>query len=104
MNEKYRKQLRNHTGGLIILSLSSVISGIFECHAGGNKMAIKVRYILKIDESSVKNYKLHLACWNREDHPLDVYLRSWDEWVGWNKWRGEKNDFSREYIFSLIDT
>jgi len=48
-------------------------------------------------------YKLHLACWNGEDNPLDVFVRNRNEWDGWNSWRGNRDDFSRNYIFSLID-
>ena len=48
-------------------------------------------------------FKLHLACYNKIDQPLDVYVASWDDWQGWNEWRGSRNDFSRPRIFSLID-
>jgi hypothetical protein len=48
-------------------------------------------------------YKLHLACWNGEDEPLDVFVRSRDEWNGWNAWRDNKDDFSRQHIFGLIN-
>ena len=50
-----------------------------------------------------KRYKLHLACWNGSDQPLDVFVRDRAEWDGWNAWRGARDDFSREYIFALID-
>jgi len=50
-----------------------------------------------------EHYKLHLACWNGTDQPLDVFVRSREEWDGWNSWRNARDDFSREYIFSLID-
>jgi hypothetical protein len=50
-----------------------------------------------------EQYKLHLACWNQTDHPLNVFVRNRAEWDGWNAWRGTKDDFSRPYIFSLID-
>jgi hypothetical protein len=65
-------------------------------------MDIKLSDILKIPEDQLNEYKLHLACWNGEVQPLDVYLENWDEWVGWNEWKGNKNDFTRKYIFSLI--
>jgi hypothetical protein len=65
-------------------------------------MEIKASDILTIKQEELKQYKLHLATWNGTEHPLNVYLESWDRWVGWNKWKGGKNDFSREYIFSLI--
>ena len=50
-----------------------------------------------------ERYKLHLACWNGIDQPLDVFVRSRTEWDGWNRWRGIRNDFNRDYIFSIID-
>jgi hypothetical protein len=50
-----------------------------------------------------EQYKLHLACWNGENQPLDVFVRDRNEWDGWNAYRGRRNDFSRDFIFSLID-
>jgi hypothetical protein len=47
--------------------------------------------------------KIHLASWNGDDHPLDVFLRDRQEWVGWNEYRGKRNTFNRKYIFSLIE-
>lgn len=48
-------------------------------------------------------YKLHLACDNGEDEPLDVFVRSRTEWDSWNAWRDARDQFSRKYIFALID-
>jgi hypothetical protein len=45
--------------------------------------------------------KLHCAVWNGEEYPIDVLARSWDKWVGWNSWRGTRDDFNRRFIFSL---
>lgn len=45
--------------------------------------------------------KLHCAVWNGHDHPIDVLARSWEDWVGWNRWRGPRDDFNRQFIFSL---
>jgi hypothetical protein len=45
--------------------------------------------------------KLHCAVWNGYDHPIDVLARNWDEWVEWNRWRGTRDDFNRQFIFSL---
>ena len=58
--------------------------------------------LMKLTAAEQGNYKLHLACWNGEEQPLNVYLRGWDHWASWNAWRGNKNDFNRDYIFSLI--
>lgn len=49
------------------------------------------------------SYKLHLASWNGQVQPLDVFVRDREEWDGWSAWRSTRNDFSRECIFSLID-
>lgn len=48
--------------------------------------------------------KLHCAGWNRVDHPLEVLSTSWEEWLGWNRWRGKTNHFNRQFIFSLAVT
>jgi hypothetical protein len=53
--------------------------------------------------SSPGLYKLHLACWNGSDQPLDVFVRSKAEWDQWNAWRAKRDDFNRDYVFSLID-
>lgn len=66
-------------------------------------MTIKTEDILKISESDLRKYKLHPACRSKDGVPLDDYLQDWNKWVGWNEWRGNKNEFNREYIFSLID-
>jgi len=61
---------------------------------------IKASDIFKIEK--LTDYKLHLATNNGDENPLDVFLRSRDEWKGWNEWKGEKNDFTRQYVFSVI--
>ena len=58
--------------------------------------------IFKLDE--LTKYKLHLACRTEEGvSPLDEYVTDRNIWIGWNKWRGKKNDWTRECIFSLIE-
>jgi hypothetical protein len=54
-----------------------------------------------IGELDASQCKLHCAVWNGEEYPIDVLARSWDDWVGWNSWRGPRDDFNRQYIFSL---
>lgn len=63
---------------------------------------IKLNSILNLSETDLWNYKLHLAAWNGYEHPLDVFVRDFDEWKGWNKWRKNRDDFNRDYIFTLI--
>lgn len=48
-------------------------------------------------------FKLHLASWNGEADPLEVFVRSQQEWNAWNEYRGKRDDFNREFVFSLID-
>ncbi len=43
--------------------------------------------------------KIHLACWNGEENPLDVYLAGrFDEWQSWQT----KRNFGRLLVVSLI--
>ena len=64
-------------------------------------MNIKLSSILSIENP--KDYKIHLASWNGKDNPSDVFVRDKEEWKGWNTYRGNKDDFNRSKIFSLID-
>jgi hypothetical protein len=64
-------------------------------------MDIKFTDILKIPNP--KEYKIHLACWNGHNQPLEIFISDKEVWKGWNSWRGEKDEFNRKYIFSLID-
>jgi hypothetical protein len=50
-----------------------------------------------------QEYKLHLACRSEDAHPLDVYVADREEWVAWNCWRGDKNDWTRKFILSFIE-
>lgn len=52
---------------------------------------------------NLQEYKVHLAGWNGTTHPLDVFVRDQNEWKYWNMWRSKRDDFNRQYIFSLID-
>lgn len=55
-----------------------------------------------LGEIDPTEFKLHCAVWNGRNQPLDVFARSWDEWVGWNRWRPARNDFNRRFIFSMM--
>jgi len=63
-------------------------------------MDIAVSKVIPIQ--SFSDYKIHFAVWNGENQPLDVFVRSSQEWKSWNEWRGTRNDFNCRYIFSLI--
>lgn len=56
-----------------------------------------------INIENPNEYKFHAARWNDYNEPLDVYVRDKAEWFEWNTWRNSKNEFSRKYVFSLID-
>lgn len=45
--------------------------------------------------------KVHFAVWNQEKHPIDVLATDQDEWQGWNSWKSNKDDFNRQFIFSV---
>jgi hypothetical protein len=48
---------------------------------------------------SPEKCKLHLASWNGEDHPLDVFLAgNFDKWQPWQT----KRNFERKYVIALI--
>jgi len=62
---------------------------------------IPITNIIKINDP--QKFKFHAARWSGEVQPLDVYVRDKNDWFQWNTWRNNKNEFSRQYIFSLID-
>jgi hypothetical protein len=45
--------------------------------------------------------RLHCAVQAKSRHPSDALVESWAEWEAWNRYRGLKNDFNRDFIFSL---
>ena len=47
-------------------------------------------------------YKIHFARYNQQSQPREVWVRSQEEWQGWQEYRPEKNDFNQPYIFSLM--
>ena len=62
---------------------------------------ITMQDIIKIDD--IEKYKLHLASHNEDGvQPLDVFVADRNEWLGWNQWKGNKDDWNRDYVFSLI--
>lgn len=57
--------------------------------------------IFQIDYSE---YKLHLAGRNPDgEHPLDNFIEDTNVIKQWNEWKGTKNDWTREFIFSVIE-
>lgn len=45
--------------------------------------------------------KLHCAVYNGEQYPIEVLATDPATWKLWNSWRGDKNDFNRQFVFSL---
>ena len=64
----------------------------------------KLNDLLRLSEEEMREYKLHLAKFNGETQPLDVFARDFEEWKYWNEWRGKgtKDVFNRKYILGLI--
>ncbi len=48
-----------------------------------------------------EEYKLHFAQHNDTEQPLDVFVRSREEWQGWQAHQPRRNEFNRRLIFSL---
>jgi hypothetical protein len=64
-------------------------------------MSLPLSSLLPI--ANPKDYKVHLACWNGENQPLDVFVRDREEWNQWNTWRTGTDQFNRPGILALID-
>ncbi len=62
----------------------------------------KLNDLFHLSEDEMRKYKIHLAAYNGDEQPLDVFARDREEWKAWNEWRGEKNQFNREFILGLI--
>ena len=60
----------------------------------GNSLTAMAAILLRslIGDLDPADCKLHCAVWNGHDHPIDVLARSWEDWVGWNRWRGPRDD------------
>ena len=63
-------------------------------------MPIELHDIWKIDNP--QDYKVHFARNNKRDEPLEVWVRSPDEWRGWQEFRAGRDDFNRPRIFALM--
>ena len=69
---------------------------------GQAKNAIRLTDLIRIEDPS--QYKLHLACTSTDGHhPLIEYVKSRNNWREWNEWRGERNDWTRPFIFSFME-
>ena len=52
--------------------------------------------------TSIKDYKIHFARWNRKEQPLHAFVRGMEPWSDWQRTYPGRNDFNRPYIFSLM--
>lgn len=62
---------------------------------------IPITALLNIENP--RHFKFHCARWNGECQPLDIFVEDKNGWHSWNTWRSSKDEFTRKYIFSLID-
>ena len=49
------------------------------------------------------SYKVHFARRAGSTEPLNEYIADFEYWKDWNRYSKSKDDFNREYIFSLIN-
>lgn len=65
-------------------------------------MTIQLNDILRI--TNPEEYKLHLACQNPDGvRPLDEFVGHPENWLGWNQWRGRRDDWSRPRVLSFME-
>ena len=63
---------------------------------------IPVKSILSLPEEITNDCKIHFAKNNGYDDPLELFLNDPGEIQSWNEWRGNKDDFNKTYIFTLV--
>ncbi len=64
-------------------------------------MTIFLSDVLELENPGA--YKLHLACKNKDGiEPLDEFVADPKEWLGWNEYRGRKNDWTRPYVLAFM--
>ena len=64
-------------------------------------MPIKLKDIWPIE--NVGDYKVHFGRHNGDNEPLDEWLVDRDNWVYWQESRPKKDEFNRDFIFSLMN-
>jgi hypothetical protein len=65
-------------------------------------MAIKLTDILTIQKP--EEYKLHLACEDPNGFdPLDEFVADRNDWIGWNQYRGARDDWNRPRVLSFME-
>ena len=64
-------------------------------------MSIKLKDIWPIE--NVVDYKVHFGRYNGHNEPLDEWLIDRYNWVYWQEYFPGRNEFSRDFIFSLMN-
>lgn len=64
-------------------------------------MSIKLKDIWPIE--NVVDYKVHFGRYNGHNEPLDEWLIDRHNWVYWQEYFPGRNEFSRDFIFSLMN-
>ena len=63
-------------------------------------MTILVKDVLPIDNTD--EFKIHFARYNQKSEPLDVWTNCESEWIQWQEYRTNRDDFNKSFIFSLM--
>ncbi len=64
-------------------------------------MSIKLKDIWPIE--NIGDYKVHFGRYNGDKEPLDEWLIDRYNWVYWQEYFPGRNEFSRDFIFSLMN-
>ncbi len=62
---------------------------------------IRLADIFPIERPSA--YKIHFARYNQVERPLDVFVRSREEWRAWQEFRPRTDQFNQRFVYSVID-
>lgn len=60
---------------------------------------IPLRHLL--GDLDPKTCKLHCAVTDGKVEPINELATDWNEWVGWSRWRGARDHFNRDFIFTM---
>jgi hypothetical protein len=63
--------------------------------------SLPVSSLIRIEDPM--QYTLHIARWNGQEQPLDIYANSRGEWPVGNRFPTDESSAPRNYVFSIID-
>lgn len=67
-------------------------------------MDIYLKDLFSEVENEKDNFRIHFARYNQYNRPLDVFMRSREEWQHWTEYRPNGKDcFPVDYVITLID-